>query len=289
MKLYTFTIPRDALDGRLMPYAGRMLPELPEYAVREAFNKRDVKVNGRRVGRDARVEAGAEVALYAREVPVRPPLRIVYADDNVLAVVKPAGVSCERDPKGGKTVTELARDALLALQPDAREPLLCHRLDNQTDGLLLLARHEKAQAELERAFYERLIHKTYICVVRGTPEPAHRVLRAFLRKDARNARVFILPREERGALPVVTEYTVLEKGECARLQIALHTGRTHQIRAHLASIGHPLLGDDLYGDRAFNKRHRASRLLLSAAGLSFSLLGELEYLNEKEFTYRPEF
>ena len=289
MKLYTFFVPADAQAGRLLGYVRRMLPELPEFAVREAFEKRDVKVNGTRVGRDARIVPGAEIKVYAREIAARPLIKTLYLDENVMVVVKPAGVSCERDAKGGKTITGLALEALLASEPGALEPVLCHRLDNQTDGLFLLARNAAAQEALETAFRKRQVHKEYTCVVRGTPTPAHCVLRAYLRKDAQHARVRILPHEERGAQTIVTEYTVLEAGECARLAVTLHTGRTHQIRAHMAFIGHPLLGDDQYGDRAFNKAHRAKRLMLSATGLSFALEGKLNYLNQKTFTVQPEF
>lgn len=284
MKLYTLEIPGDA-TGRLNAYIRRMLPELPEYVIREAFKKRDVKVNDVRVDKDATVTPNTTVKLYIREIEPKNPIKLLYQDDRVLVIVKPVGVSCEPDRKGGKTVTELTKE-LLGLQA---EPLLCHRLDNPTDGLMLLCLDEGTQSELERAFQERQVHKTYTCIVKGEPKPAHQLLKTYLIKDADRARVTIRDRATAGALTILTEYTVIKKGECSRLEVALHTGRTHQIRAQLAHIGHPLLGDDLYGDRAFNKQHKAKRLMLTATALRFELTGALAYLNDKQFTYRPQF
>ncbi|MCI5956608.1 MAG: RluA family pseudouridine synthase [Clostridiales bacterium] len=290
MKLYTFTIPQKAPGGRLFAYARRMLPDVPEYALREAFQKRDVKLNGKRVDLNAAIEPGAEVRIYARETQSqKPPVAVVYQDENVLVVVKPAGVSCEPDAKGGKTLTQLVHEQLLDEDTDAREPLLCHRLDNPTEGLIVLARTPEGQESLQSAFRERRIHKEYTCVVRGTPNPAHAVLEAYLQKDALRSKVKVTARAVPGAKRIVTEYTVLQPGECARLRILLHTGRTHQIRAHLASVGHPLLGDDLYGDRALNKRLKARRLRLCATQLRFSLEGGLAYLNEYTFSCEPSF
>ncbi len=268
-----------------MPYLRRMLPMIPEYAIREAFSKRDVKMNGIRVGKDALVVGGAEVCMYTREAEISNPIKLIYKDDRVLVIVKPAGISCENDKKGGAIVTELAQSLI-----DSQEPiLLCHRLDNPTDGLMVLCRDTAAQAAMENAFRNRQVKKTYTCLVKGEPRPAHRTVKAWLVKDAANARVKVLSNEARGAMPIITEYTVLEGGECSRLSVALHTGRTHQIRAQMAALGHPLLGDDLYGDREFNKQMRAKRLMLTSTRLSFDMDGELSYLNDKHFYYEPEF
>lgn len=287
MKLHTFTIDPSAEKGRLLSLTRRMLPEIPEYVLREAFQKRDVKVNGVRVGLDAAVVPGAEVKLYTRDLqPKHPLVPIVYEDANVLIVIKPAGVSCEPDTKGGKTLTQL-----LSMQmPNLLcEPLLCHRLDNPTEGLIVLAKTPQAQQILQDAFRNHRVHKEYTCVVLGTPSPAHAVLEHYLIKDARNARVHVTPYQSRDAKQIITEYTVLQKGECARLKVRLHTGRTHQIRAHLAFVGHPLLGDDQYGDREANKRYKARRLMLCSTRLSFELDGPLNHLNGMEFSCTPSF
>ena len=197
-----------------------MLPQLPEYAVREALDRRDVKLNGKRVDRQAMLIPGAEVRLYTPGEEIREPeIPILYEDSRVLVIRKPAGISCQKDAKGGQTITELVARQLRRQEPNAREPLLCHRLDNQTDGLLLLCRDEEAQAAMEEAFRQRRIRKRYLCLTKGTPQPDHAVLRAFLTKDSEKALVRITRKEQPGSLPIVTEYTVLEPGPCARVEI----------------------------------------------------------------------
>ena len=284
MKLYTFQIPHNARPGRLLPLAGRMLPEVPEYLLREAFRKRDGKINGQRAGMDAEIIPGAQISIYTREVEQkRIDIPVIYEDENVLVVHKPSGVSCEPDSKGGKTLTQLLQT------PDRQEPLLCHRLDNPTEGLVLLAKSENIQQLLQDAFRQHQIHKTYTCLVRGTPSHAHAVLRHYLLKDAKKARVRVVGHDVPGAKEIITEYTVTQTGECSRLSVRLHTGRTHQIRAHMAFMGYPLLGDDQYGDREFNKQHKTRKLMLCASELRFTLEGQLQYLNKLVFTCKPSF
>ncbi|MBP3645626.1 MAG: RluA family pseudouridine synthase [Clostridia bacterium] len=284
MKRYTFTIPSDARPGRLLPLAGRMLPEVPEYILREAFRKRDVKINGQRAGMDASVVPGAAIQIYARETETKAiDIPVIYEDENVLVAVKPAGVSCDEDSKGGKTLPQLLETAERGL------PLLCHRLDNPTEGLVILAKSEEVQQLMQDAFRARQVHKTYTCLVKGTPKPAHRLMEDYLLKDARHAQVRVVSQPRPGAKVIATEYTVLKAGECARCRIELHTGRTHQIRAHMAFIGHPLLGDDLYGDRMFNREYKCRKLMLCSSELSFSLEGKLSYLNQKHFSCKPTF
>lgn len=287
MKLYTFHIPEDMAEGRLLPLVRRMLPQLSAGAVQKAFDNRDVKQNGKRMDRHAMLIPGAEVKLYTpEEAEGGLSVSVVYEDENIVIVHKPAGVSCQKDLKGGMTIGQLA-----AKQLGMEKPLApCHRLDNQTEGLLILAKNDGAQAAMEEAFYHRRIHKQYLCMVKGKPEPEHRTLRDWLLKDEQRAQVRILHREQPGSLPVITEYRVLEqRGDASLVEITLHTGRTHQIRAHMASIGHPLLGDDKYGDRDFNKRKKARKLMLCAVRLSFEMTGKWAYLNKIQPETRPAF
>lgn len=162
---------------------------------------------------------GTQVCIYTDEARVKT-VPVVYQDENVLVAVKPAGVSCEPDRRGGKTFPQLLCEQL---GPGTAEPLLCHRLDNPTEGLLLLARTPEAQQAAQDAFRRGEVRKEYECLVRGTPSPHHAVLEAWLVKDALHARVRVLAREAEGAKRIITEYDVLERGDCARLRVRLHT------------------------------------------------------------------
>lgn len=287
MILETFTLPEIGMEGRLYPAIRRMLPQVPERFIREAFERRDVKMNGVRVKRDTEAIPGAEIKIYfSDDCPAHSP-EILYEDDNLIIVNKPVGVSCEADDKGGLTIGEW----LFQCYPDRLDivPMPCHRLDNPTDGLLILARNEHTLALMKQAFYDRTVHKKYICLVYSEPVPPEAVLEAYLLKDAANAQVRVYDRPVAGALPIRTGYRVLAGGEVSRLEITLYTGRTHQIRAHMAHIGHPLLGDDKYGDRNFNREHHANRLMLTATELTFEVEGELSYLNGKRFALTPKF
>ena len=289
MNLYTFVVPPEIGDAKLYALAKRMLPRLPEYAIKEAFSQKDVKMNGIRVPKDAKALPGAQVALYSRHHQEEREVPILFQDGRVMVVRKPAGISCEADAKGGRTIAALVRDTMLSGDPHAPMPLLCHRLDNQTDGLLLLAKDGETQAQLMDALKHRRIHKAYICLVKGVPIPAHRMLEQYLLKDSARGKVRVVGEARQGAQPIKTEYRVLEPGDVSRLEVTLHTGRTHQIRAQLAAIGHPILGDDVYGDRALNKAQRAKGLMLCAARLSFALQGPLAYLNDLSFQVEPLF
>lgn len=287
MKLQTFIIPQSMADRKLYPSVCRMLPQIPPSCIQKAFERRDVKMNDVRVQRDALATAGAEIKVYlSDECAVRSP-EILYEDANLMIVDKPAGISCEADEKGGPTIGQwlyLAnRDRLIA------EPLLCHRLDNPTDGLLILAKNTAAQLAMQQAFRERRVHKKYVCLVRGEPSPPDKVVNAYLIKDEKNATVRITDKPGKDTSNIVTEYHVLNGGPVSRLEILLHTGRTHQIRAQMAHIGHPILGDDKYGDRAFNRENHARRLMLTATELRFDLTGELAYLNELQISLKPKF
>ncbi len=280
---YEFTTDETVTGQRLDGCIRRFLPELPARTVQSSFAHRDVKLDGKRVKPDVRVSPGQRVELYCME-QAAPLVDVVYEDADVLLLNKRPGISVEEDERGGVTLTELALRYVRQPDPEARPPKACHRLDNQTCGLTLFAKSARAEEILYRAFRDRTMDKRYICLVRGVMKPPQCTCRAYLRKDAENARVTVLDWPAPGAKPIVTAYETLENGPISRVMVHLITGRTHQIRAHMAALGHPLLGDDVYGDRAFNRmQHMQGKLCLCASRLTLQTGGQLPQLDGRTF------
>ena len=286
---YEFITDHAAEGQRIDACIRRFLPELPARTVQQSFTRRDVKLDGKRVKPDVRVLAGQKVELFCME-QATPLVDVVYEDDDVLLVNKRAGISVEPDEKGGVTLSELACKHVRQQDPGAFAPRACHRLDNQTCGLLMFAKNERAETILLQAFRDRTMDKRYICLVRGMMKPPSATCRAYLQKDSRAARVTIHDSQVPGSRPIITEYETLDNGPISRLLVHLVTGRTHQIRAHMAALGHPLLGDDVYGDRAFNRQQKVQgRLCLCAARLTIDTAGELPALDGRTFTVKCPF
>lgn len=247
----------------LSAYLRRAFPRIPASLLKETMKKRDVRVNGVKSDGQASVRGGDELTLYLPDKYLSAPLRILYEDERMLAVEKPAGVPVDEDADSIGADTMLAR--LRAYCPTAS---LAHRLDAGTGGVLLAGKSEEGLAHLLDAFKSHRVEKTYLCLVRGAPNPPQADRKAFLLKDAASAHVRILNVPAPGALSIETRYRLLEaRGDMSLLEVQLVTGRTHQIRAHLSFLGYPLLGDDKYGDRAFNRAHHAAQIALWCARL----------------------
>ncbi len=277
MHRYMSRVAQQAAGFTLMKAMRRAWPMLPEHALRESLRKKDVLVNQVRVSGNVQVKPGDEIVMYTRHAMQDIP--IVYEDEKYLIANKPAGINTDQHAQSGLTLISWA---------DARaegryQPALCHRLDNQTSGLCLIAKDEASAESAQAAFKAREVIKTYECLVRGTPEPAEATLTAWSTKDARKARVTVSDSRIPGSRDIVTGYKVLAPGDVTRLEVRLYTGRTHQIRAHLAHLGHPILGDDLYGDRAFNRAQGQPGLRLCAVSLAFPQEGGVESLRGRVF------
>lgn len=249
--------------GPLLGVLQRELPLLPRAAIRDALKRRDIKVNGMRAGENLKLKPGDQVDVYTPSNEAGVP--VLYEDEDCLLVNKPAGLNTDDNFRAGASLLAWAREYARG----AYEPLAVHRLDNATSGLVLLAKGARAEGVLAGLFKDRTVVKRYECLVFGCPEPRKAVKTAWLIKDAAAAKVKIFAGEKPGSRQIVTEYEVLEGGEVSRLLVILHTGRTHQIRAHLAFLGHPVLGDEVYGSREANREHRAKQLKLCATSLLF--------------------
>lgn len=274
MYRYTVHAPQHVPKVKMGVYVRRAFSLLPESEARAVFAARDVKMNGVRCGKEDIVLPGSEVVIFTKyrmEIPV------VFEDEHVLALDKPAGVSCDADAYGSMTVQDWA--AFYA--EGAFIPRMCHRLDNPTSGLIVLAKDDPAEEALKNMFQQRWGQKEYCCLVRGVPKPEKMRCSAWLIKDAGHARVRIYDHEVPGAKRIETEYEVLRAGAVSKLKILPHTGRTHQIRAHMAHLGHPLLGDDLYGDRLFNQAYGKGKLMLRSVALRIETQGALPELGRK--------
>ena len=325
-------IPPEAEGMKTGLFLRRLLPSLPESVLRKIFAARDVKLDSVRVDRDTPVCAGQTLSVFLpASHDESSTLRVVYEDENVLLVNKPAGISVESDEPGALSLTDLCRlyiksqprlpASSLSSAPPAKAascisfsdlpatgdsailssdnpavgeacgafPAPVHRLDNKTCGLCLFAKNERAYTVLLEAFKQRTVEKYYICLVRGIPKPPAAVCSAFLLKDASRGVVRILDKDRPGAQPITTGYETLSAGPVSRLRVHLITGRTHQIRAHLAALGHPVLGDDLYGDRSFNHLQKTRSLKLCAAELTLNTEGQLPNLDGKTFKISPPF
>lgn len=258
-------IPEGVAVLPLSTYLRRAFPRIPASLLKETLRKRDVRVNGVKLDGGALVQSGDELTLYLPDRYLTAPLDILYEDERILAVDKPAGIPVDSDARSIGADTMLSR--LRAYCPTAA---LAHRLDTGTGGVLLAAKNEEGLAYLLEVFRSHRIEKTYRCLVRGTPQPHQADCKAFLLKDAAASRVRILSRPAPGALSIETAYRVVQtRGDMSLLEVRLVTGRTHQIRAHLSALGYPLLGDDKYGDRAFNRAHHAAQIALWCACLQF--------------------
>ena len=294
---------------RLDRFVGKAVPLLPDSLLQKYIRLKRIKVNGKGAKRDARLCAGDAVQLYINdeffEAPREdnaylkvgtPKLDIVYEDENILLADKKPGVLCHSAGKWDYN-TLIANIQAYACQSGAwnpREehsfaPALCNRIDRNTGGIVIAAKNAEALRILNEKIRDREIDKRYLCVVRGRPKPPEGRLEGYIFKDAKRNQVYVKDRPEPGAKTAVTEYRLLRfAGGLSLVECALHTGRTHQIRAQMAHAGWPLLGDGKYGSERENRRfdETAGQALYSYR-LRFDFptdAGLLSYLRGREFT-----
>ena len=269
-------------NKKLITYLSSTFPHLKLNNIYKALRKKDIRINDVRISKDVIIHTDDNIKIYITDdilngVSHNITISVVYEDDNIIVFNKPAGIEVE----GPSSLTELEEKNYSFIKP-------CHRIDINTSGLVLFAKNEEALDILISKFKNEEIEKHYIALCYGLSNSNSKVLDAYLFKDSKKSIVYISDTNQKGYVKIRTSYKVLDSNKekkLSLLDVNLHTGRTHQIRAHLAYAGLPILGDGKYGSYEINKRFKVYTQCLESYSLKFDFktdCGILNYLNQKE-------
>jgi len=290
----SFTIDKSWDGRRLTRFLQKAMPSASMGQIRKFLRLGRVKVNGKKGGEETVLSEGAVIDMYVedeffaevhREDPfyskIRPKLTILYEDEHIMLLDKRVGLVCHPD-EGEKVHTLLTYAQAYLYQKGAWNPktdfapALCNRIDRFTAGIVILAKTQEALRAMDQKIKTHEVQKYYLCVVHGKMKYRDGTLRHFLMKRPEQKKVTVLRKNEPGSKEAITYYQAIdEKSGLTLCECLLGTGRTHQIRAQFAAIGHPLLGDNQYGNAKQNEKYgRMNGQALCAYRLIFDFEGD---------------
>ncbi len=285
---------------RLDRFLSKVMPEAGQGIIYKSLRKKRIKVNGKRITDGSlRICEGDRLEIYcndeffatATHADATPTFQhelwVVYEDEHIIVMNKPSGLPSQAEPGEDSLEAEM-RDYLIQkgdYQPEREHtflPSLCHRIDRNTAGLVIGAKDAESLRMINEKIKNREVRKFYLCETEGTPHPEAGEIRGFLKKDEKTRQMIFSTVEIPGSTSCHTRYRVLKPGKIATVEAELFTGRTHQIRAGFAHLGHPLVGDVKYGAK---KDGKGSYQHLNSYRILFDFTTEsgcLAYLKGKE-------
>lgn len=303
----SFTINKNDANQRLDKFINKAVPLLPKALMYKYIRIKRIKVNGKRAEISTRLNAGDVVDMYINDeffekapekydfLKASKNLTVIYEDSNIILCDKKAGILSHPDDNEyidtliGRIKRYLYEKG--EYNPDDEHsfvPSLVNRIDRNTGGIVIAAKNAETLRILNQKMKDRELHKYYLCIVHGELKNKSGILEGYLIKDEGKNKVSVQKNKTENSKEIRTKYQVIDTdGELSLVEVELLTGRTHQIRAHFASIGHSLLGDGKYGTNAQNKKYGYKKQFLYSYKLVFDFTtdaGILEYLNHKEFT-----